>query len=237
MLKKRIKIEFFKYKYYIAFWRCYFIMRAKHNKKNSKNKNIENNTNTQYEEKYNDVILNDLVPEERKEEFNIQEGKNQPRKRARKNGFKFNVGKKTKNQNKQQQEEANSKVSKHNKKSNEEVEQTTQPTEQKKSKKTRPRQHHKKQGTQQSQGSAKSNTETEVHKHAKKRVHKHRKQPQNHEETLNIQEVEQNTSQESEEVDDTENITYRGEEAEQQAQDNIGISDKNIIWSDENFDR
>ena len=116
-------------------------MRAKHNKKNSKNKNIENNTNTQYEEKYNDVILNDLVPEERKEEFNIQEGKNQPRKRARKNGFKFNVGKKTKNQNKQQ-EEANSKVSKHNKKSNEEVEQTTQPTEQKKSKKTRPRQHH-----------------------------------------------------------------------------------------------
>lgn len=237
MLKKRIKIEFFKYKYYIAFWRCYFIMRAKHNKKNSKNKNIENNTNTQYEEKYNDVILNDLVPEERKEEFNIQEGKNQPRKRARKNGFKFNVGKKTNNQNKQQQEEANSKVSKHNKKSNEEVEQTTQPTEQKKSKKTRPRQHHKKQGTQQSQGSAESNTETEVHKHAKKRVHKHRKQPQNHEETLNIQEVEQNTSQESEEVDDTENITYRGEEAEQQAQDNIGISDKNIIWSDENFDR
>lgn len=212
-------------------------MRAKHNKKNSKNKNIENNTNTQYEEKYNDVILNDLVPEERKEEFNIQEGKNQPRKRARKNGFKFNVGKKTNNQNKQQQEEANSKVSKHNKKSNEEVEQTTQPTEQKKSKKTRPRQHHKKQGTQQSQGSAESNTETEVHKHAKKRVHKHRKQPQNHEETLNIQEVEQNTSQESEEVDDTENITYRGEEAEQQAQDNIGISDKNIIWSDENFDR
>ena len=183
-------------------------MRAKHNKKNSKNKNIENNINTQYEEKYNDVILNDLVPEERKEEFNIQEGKNQPRKRARKNGFKFNVGKKT-----------------------------TQPTEQKKSKKTRPRQHHKKQGTQQSQGSAESNTETEVHKHAKKRVHKHRKQPQNHEETLNIQEVEQNTSQESEEVDDTENITYRGEEAEQQAQDNIGISDKNIIWSDENFDR
>ena len=212
-------------------------MRAKHNKKNSKNKNIENNTNTQYEEKYNDVILNDLVPEERKEEFNIQEGKNQPRKRARKNGFKFNVGKKTMNQNKQQQEEANSKVSKHNKKSNEEVEQTTQPTEQKKSKKTRPRQHHKKQGTQQSQGSAESNTETEVHKHAKKRVHKHRKQPQNHEETLNVQEVEQNTSQESEEVDDTENITYRGEEAEQQAQDNIGISDKNIIWSDENFDR
>ena len=212
-------------------------MRAKHNKKNSKNKNIENNTNTQYEEKYNDVILNDLVPEERKEEFNIQEGKNQPRKRARENGFKFNVGKKTKNQNKQQQEEANSKVSKHNKKSNEEVEQTTQPTEQKKSKKTRPRQHHKKQGTQQSQGSAESNTETEVHKHAKKRVHKHRKQPQNHEETLNVQEVEQNTSQESEEVDDTENITYRGEEAEQQAQDNIGISDKNIIWSDENFDR
>ena len=213
-------------------------MRAKHNKKNSKNKNIENNTTTQYEEKYNDVILNDLVPEERKEEFNIQEGKNQPRKRARKNGFKFNVGKKTKNQNKQQQEEeVNSKVSKHNKKSNEEVEQTTQPTEQKKSKKTRPRQHHKKQGTQQSQGSAESNTETEVHKHAKKRVHKHRKQPQNHEETLNIQEVEQNTSQESEEVDDTENITYRGEEAEQQAQDNIGISDKNIIWSDENFDR
>ena len=96
-------------------------MRAKHNKKNSKNKNIENNINTQYEEKYNDVILNDLVPEERKEEFNIQEGKNQPRKRARKNGFKFNVGKKTKNQNKQQQEEANSKVSKHNKKSNEET--------------------------------------------------------------------------------------------------------------------
>ena len=212
-------------------------MRAKHNKKNSKNKNIENNINTQYEEKYNDVILNDLVPEERKEEFNIQEGKNQPRKRARKNGFKFNVGKKTNNQNKQQQEEANSKVSKHNKKSNEEVEQTTQPTEQKKSKKTRPRQHHKKQGTQKSQGSAESNTETEVHKHAKKRVHKHRKQPQNHEETLNVQEVEQNTSQESEEVDDTENITYRGEEAEQQAQDNIGISDKNIIWSDENFDR
>ena len=42
MLKKRIKIEFFKYKYYIAFWMCYFIMRAKHNKKNSKNKNIEN---------------------------------------------------------------------------------------------------------------------------------------------------------------------------------------------------
>ena len=81
--------------------------------------NIENNINTQYEEKYNDVILNDLVPEERKEEFNIQEGKNQPRKRARKNGFKFNVGKKTKNQNKQQQEEeVNSKVSKHNKKSN-----------------------------------------------------------------------------------------------------------------------
>ena len=32
-------------------------MRAKHNKKNSKNKNIENNTNTQYEEKYNDVNL------------------------------------------------------------------------------------------------------------------------------------------------------------------------------------
>ena len=32
--------------------------------------NIENNINTQYEEKYNDVILNDLVPEERKEEFN-----------------------------------------------------------------------------------------------------------------------------------------------------------------------
>ena len=76
-----------------------------------------------------------------------------------------------------------------------------------------------------------------MHKHAKKIVHKHRKQPQNHEETLNVQEVEQNTSQESEEVDDTENITYRGEEAEQQAQDNIGISDKNIIWSDENFDR
>ena len=43
-------------------------MRVKHNKKNSKNKNIENNINTQYEEKYNDVILNDLVPEERKAE-------------------------------------------------------------------------------------------------------------------------------------------------------------------------
>ena len=67
-------------------------MRAKHNKKNSKNKEIENNTTTQYEEKYNDVILNDLVPEDRKEEFNIQDGEHQPRKRVRKNGFKFNVG-------------------------------------------------------------------------------------------------------------------------------------------------
>ena len=48
-------------------------MRVKHNKKNLKHKDIENNTTTQYEEKYNDVILNDLVPEDRKEEFNIQE--------------------------------------------------------------------------------------------------------------------------------------------------------------------
>ena len=42
-------------------------MRAKHNKKGYKNKNIENNNQEQYEEKYNDVILNKLVPEERKE--------------------------------------------------------------------------------------------------------------------------------------------------------------------------
>ena len=35
-----------------------------------------------------------LFQKKEKEEFNIQEGKNQPRKRARKNGFKFNVGKK-----------------------------------------------------------------------------------------------------------------------------------------------
>ena len=31
-------------------------MRVKHNKKNLKHKDIENNTTTQYEEKYNDVI-------------------------------------------------------------------------------------------------------------------------------------------------------------------------------------
>ena len=78
-------------------------MRAKHNKKMSKNKDIENNTTTQYEEKYNDVILNDLVPEDRKEEFNIQEGEHEPRKRVRKNGFKFNVGKKNKKNNKHEQ--------------------------------------------------------------------------------------------------------------------------------------
>ena len=32
-------------------------MRVKHNKKNLKHKDIENNTTTQYEEKYNDVIF------------------------------------------------------------------------------------------------------------------------------------------------------------------------------------
>lgn len=53
-------------------------MRVKHNKKNLKHKDIENNTTTQYEEKYNDVILNDLVPEDRKEEFNIQENEHRP---------------------------------------------------------------------------------------------------------------------------------------------------------------
>lgn len=59
-------------------------MRVKHNKKNLKHKDIENNTTTQYEEKYNDVILNDLVPEDRKEEFNIQENEHRPHKKLRK---------------------------------------------------------------------------------------------------------------------------------------------------------
>ena len=77
-------------------------MRVKHNKKNLKHKDIENNTTTQYEEKYNDVILNDLVPEDRKEEFNIQENEHRPHKKAKKSGFKFNMGKKTKKNKKQQ---------------------------------------------------------------------------------------------------------------------------------------
>ncbi len=215
-------------------------MRAKHNKKNSKNKNIENNTTTQYEEKYNDVILNDLVPEERKEEFNIQEGKNQPRKRVKKNSFKFNVGKKSKKNHKnaqeEPQEEMEPKVSK-NKKNNQEVEETTQPTGQKKSKKTRPRQHHKKQSTQEKQDTAENTTNKAGHKNTKKRVHKHRKQSQNNEEALNIKEVDQTTLEENEEIEETENIPYRGEEAEQEVQDNMDVGDKNIIWSDENFDR
>ena len=71
-------------------------MRVKHNKKNLKHKDIESNTTTQYEEKYNDVILNDLVPEDRKEEFNIQENEHRPHKKAKKSVFKFNMGKKTK---------------------------------------------------------------------------------------------------------------------------------------------
>ncbi|WP_455543612.1 hypothetical protein [Intestinibacter sp.] len=221
-------------------------MRAKPGKKNSKNKEVENNTTIQYEEKYNDVILNDLVPEERKEEFNTPESENKPRKKMKKNGLKFNIGKKSKknNKHKQVQEPQQEAVNKSNKskKNNEEIEETNQPIEQKKSKKTRPRQHHKKHeqhAKNENQEATETTTNKAGHKHTKKRIQKHRKQVQDKAEgeTVNIQEIEEVTPEDSQQIDESENMTYRGEKVEKEVQENIGVEDKNIIWSDENFDK
>lgn len=87
-------------------------MRAKHNKKGYKNKNIENNNQEQYEEKYNDVILNKLVPEERKEEFDLQENKTHSKSRPKKNSLKLNLGKNSKKSKKHKQEEQDTKSKK-----------------------------------------------------------------------------------------------------------------------------
>ncbi|MGM9536226.1 MAG: hypothetical protein ACI3VR_13265 [Intestinibacter sp.] len=187
-------------------------MRAKHNKKNYKNKSAENNNQSQYEEKYNDVILNKLVPEDRKEEFDLQESKPESKSRPKKGSLKFNLGKKTKKSkqhNKEQQVGKNKNAGKAQEDSNESI----------KDKKTKTKKSHKSNALQNG----------EENKKQKRRNNKHHNQQENKQEDINIKQVQEDSDKDDIIVDEPYN--YRGEFAEEDIDDD----NDDIIWSDENF--
>ena len=112
-------------------------MRAKKSKKGHKNHEIENNE-IQYEENYNDVILNEDILEGRNDDLEVQKSSNN--KKVKKSGFKFQVGKK--NKSKKASNNEKSEKSKKNSKASKESNQDKNTSQQKKhakSKKTRPK--------------------------------------------------------------------------------------------------
>ncbi|MGL5348939.1 MAG: hypothetical protein ACRDA3_16430 [Peptostreptococcaceae bacterium] len=89
-------------------------------KSSNKTKSMDNVPSKQYEENYNDVILNDLVPEEKRSEFGLES--ETPKKNSKKSGgIKLNLGLKGK-KNKKSTETSDEKVkdSSKNKSSNKE---------------------------------------------------------------------------------------------------------------------
>ena len=193
-------------------------MRAKHNKKNYKNKNIENNNQSQYEEKYNDVILNKLVPEERKEEFDLQESKTESKSRPKKGSLKFNLGKKNK---KSKQHNQNEQVNK-NKKSSKDQNDLGESVKDKKNKIKKSHKNYKSKELQ-------NDEENKINKKQKRRNNPHHNQQQNKEEDINIKEVHENLD--NEDIIEEEATNYRGDFVEE----DIDLDNDDIIWSDENF--
>ncbi len=67
-----------------------FRMNGKNRKKASKEKNLP--SKTKYQEDFNEIILNDLVPEEKRHDFGL-ESKEQPKSKSKKSsGIKLNLG-------------------------------------------------------------------------------------------------------------------------------------------------
>lgn len=202
-------------------------MRSKHNKNTSK-KEVKNNKTTQYEEKYNDIILNDLVPEDRKEEFNMPQDEPKKSKRAKKGSLKFNLGKKN-TKNKKQQEDINSDtMSKNSPNKKEQLKEEDRPQV---TKKTKSKKHHK--------SKYQNELDDENQNISTKKTGKKRRRHKNKEQDINVKEVKQPEIEDIEEIkeDLAENTTYRGEIKQEAVEENEDEGENNIIWSDENFDK
>ncbi|MGL5694050.1 MAG: hypothetical protein ACRCXA_08225 [Peptostreptococcaceae bacterium] len=227
------------------------MLRMRNNKKRNARKKQSKPTDKNYEENYNEVILNDLVEVEQNEEFGVEEAKPRIRKKT---GFNLGLGKKKSsnnkvNSNKKQQNlddvhEPNIEPSTQKASSNEK---TSKSKKESSSSKKSSKKSQSKGGKSKVDDSGKNNTSKKSSKKPKSHSSKRKIKKSNSEENLEVKQIiEENDTFKNIEYLEEENINFRSNEPEiieeeikpiQKVEEVKPNASKleNIVWSKDNF--